>query len=76
MTYGCHNHMPFKTSMVVQNGWYHVNFRGVATRIPKLVEMPWRGTPECMYTTSEAGKTDPQCDGCYWKRNPIIGDNR
>lgn len=74
-TYQCHNRQPFRTTMRVQDGWVVINIRGLATRVPRMVDISFTGTPDCMYTSSPQGLVDPKCEGCKWKQ-PVIADNR
>lgn len=63
--YGCHNREPYKPSLVVQDGWFHRP--GADTRLPRMVVIPFRNRPDCVYTTSDLGRTDPRCSGCACK---------
>ena len=58
--YACHNHPPFKSSSIVQDGWY---MDGV-TRCPRLVTVKHVMSKDCQYskTTPDAG-----CGGCKWR---------
>lgn len=61
---GCHNRAPLGTKVLAaQDGW----FSDGHTRTPKMVPMPFRMNPSCVYTTSELGKADKKCDGCKWR---------
>lgn len=60
---GCHNREPFKTEIVVQDGWIY----GGDVRMAKTKTSPCRMAPDCQYTLTELGKADPQCAGCKWK---------
>jgi hypothetical protein len=60
MTNGCHNHPPYRQRVVVQDGWY---MDGV-TRVAKMVQVPFKMSPDCQYSKSGLGKADPGCNGC------------
>lgn len=73
--YACYNRQPYMDSMVVQSGWFDFNGTGPHMRAPRMVTIPFRGTRECVYTTSVQGQADLRCVGCKWQR-PITADNR
>ena len=58
--YACHSRPPLGKPLTVQNGWDSSWQR-------RMEERPFRLSTECRYTTSEQGKTDPQCEGCTWR---------
>lgn len=60
---GCHNRAPYKSSVVVQDGWEYMG----STRIPIVKEVPFVMTTDCNYKTTELGKNDERCNGCKWK---------
>jgi hypothetical protein len=61
MKYGCFNRPPLGTRpMPMQDGWY---IDGV-TRTPRLVPLPFRMRPECVYSQDKA---DQKCTGCKWR---------
>lgn len=64
---GCFNRPEFRRVYPAQDGWFNDGTRENATRTPKLVAVPFRLAPDCQYTHSEAGRTDPGCVGCRWK---------
>lgn len=65
--YACHNRREFKPYAVVQDGW----FMDGVTRTPKMVAVPFRLTPGCVYRTSDLGQADPRCTGCRWREAPV-----
>lgn len=64
MTNGCHNRPAYRTGVVVQDGWYMDGY----TRVPKMVQVPFKMSHECQYTKSDLGKADPACQGCKHKQ--------
>ncbi len=67
---GCHDRAPFASTLTVQDGWTSepspLGFES-STRMPVMVEVPFRNEPTCQYVNSPMGKADPQCSGCRWK---------
>jgi hypothetical protein len=67
MSYGCKDRPDFRTVFPAQDGYYIDGTRENATRTPRMVAVPFRMTKDCVYTTSELGRTDPGCSGCKWR---------
>lgn len=63
---GCHNRRDFKTSMPMQDGW----FMDGATRVPKMIAIPFAMRKDCAYTHTALGQTDPGCQGCKHRFTP------
>lgn len=63
---GCHNRQPYRSTIPMQDGWYMDGH----SRSPKMLSVPFRMNPECVYTTSELGQADAKCSGCKWKKPP------
>ena len=59
MSYGCHNRPPLGEPRMVPG----INKHG--RDCYELV--PHAMTRECQYTHSQAGRVDPQCEGCRWR---------
>jgi hypothetical protein len=55
--YQCHNRPLFKRTLTVQDG-----YKPDGTR--NMVEVPFRMSPLCDYTTSDLGKVDARCATC------------
>jgi len=57
---GCYNRKPF---VAHYGGWGLSSKTGepVQSRIPTVA------TPDCQYTKSALGQTDPNCAGCKWE---------
>lgn len=51
--YGCHNRPPFKQSTELRD--HHGRL---------VSSWPAAMNPECQYTHTELGKSDPRCEGC------------
>jgi hypothetical protein len=34
-----------------------------------MVDMEFRMSPDCIYSTSDLGQVDPKCEGCKWRAN-------
>jgi hypothetical protein len=65
---GCYNRAPFVDATVVQDGWQDQPFNSEnTTRVPLMVERPFRMEPDCQYTLTELGQADPCCIGCKWR---------
>lgn len=62
--HACHNRKPFQVSMAVQDGWIEM----AGSRVPSMTRIPFRNTPNCEYSLSPRGLTDPACDGCKWRQ--------
>jgi hypothetical protein len=61
--YACHNRQPFHPIVQMQDGW--IESRLVPdVRLPRMVEVPFRGSSSCNYTTTELGQVDERCAGC------------
>lgn len=60
MKNGCHNRAAYKTRVMVQDGWYMDGY----TRLPRMIEVPFKMSNDCQYTKTELGKADKRCDGC------------
>lgn len=56
----CNNRQPFKTSTVVQDGWY---MDGV-TRCPRMVKVKDAMSKDCQYSKETP---DERCVGCKWR---------
>lgn len=63
---GCHNRAPFRTTLVVQDGW----FMDGVTRVPRMVAAPFRMAPDCRYTHTELGQADTGCTDCRHRHQP------
>lgn len=46
--YGCHNRQDFKPVVITSHGQTH----------------PFTMNPDCQYTKTAAGQSDPKCHGC------------
>lgn len=64
--YACKNRAPLEQSAQAQDGW-------IDGWIRNMVEVPFRMSTDCNYTTTELGEKDKGCDGCVWKAQPAIG---
>lgn len=66
---GCYNRAPFKTQMVVPDGFWDDGLQ----RIPKLTSIPFRMSTECNYSRDPmgVGQKDPACEGCKHKVNEL-----
>lgn len=62
MTYQCFNREAFEPSMTVQDGWENSWAR-------RIVDIEFRGTEGCVYSTSDLGMKDKGCTGCTWRAN-------
>lgn len=60
---GCHSRAEFRPTMRAQDGWQDVG----ASRIPIMVEVPFRMSMDCRYTHTDLGKADKDCAGCPWR---------
>lgn len=58
--YACHNRPPFRSSTPMQAGW----FMDGVSRVPRMVAVPFRMSPDCNYTRTELGQADGRCTGC------------
>jgi hypothetical protein len=68
VTYGCFNRPDYKPSVSMQSGWWAQG----ESRRPRMVEVPFRMSPRCEYTsTSELGQADKRCVGCA-RRAPAL----
>lgn len=64
----CFDRPPFRTSMVVQDGWWMDGY----TRYPKMKAVEFRGSPGCVYSTDPLmGSKDPGCVGCKWRGGAV-----
>lgn len=50
---GCHNRAPFLPVVAMPDGH----------------SFPFRMAPDCQYTLSALGQSDPRCAGCRWRAN-------
>lgn len=66
MPYRCFNRPPFRETFHAQDGWFHRE--GADTRLPKIVNIPFRMSKQCEYSLSDLGKADAGCAGCEWKQ--------
>ena len=60
---GCHDRPAFRSLLPVQDGWWMDGH----TRVPRMVPSPFRLSPDCQYTKTDLGKSDPGCTRCKWK---------
>jgi len=58
---GCHNLPRIGDPLLVQDGWFHMNYMGQPTRLPRMVLIPFVNSLECRY---EKNFTDPGCTDC------------
>lgn len=68
----CFNRAPFKPEMTVQDGYTHravqVGELLAVERTPRLVDVPFRMSQACEYSTDDmVGKKDAGCIGCRWR---------
>jgi hypothetical protein len=61
-SYACHNRPPFKRTLLAQDG-----YKPDGTR--NMVEVPFRMSPLCEFTTTELGQVDERCGDCRHKTN-------
>lgn len=62
-SYQCHNREPYAASVSVQDGYTEAG----PYRIPKMIEVPFRMTPDCQYQLTDLGRADMRCAGCKHK---------
>lgn len=62
-TYGCHNRLPFKDGLWVQDGHVHEERSQAWVRLPRIVKIDSRMSRECKF---DLRATDPRCAGCSW----------
>ena len=60
MTYQCFNRKPFEQSIKVQDGFLNSWARN-------MVDMEFRMSEGCVYSSSDLGQADNQCQGCSWR---------
>ncbi len=65
--HGCHNRAPYKSEVIVQDGWAYAQHEDVMSRIPVMKAIPFTMTTDCNYTHTELGRTDKCCAGCKWR---------
>ena len=66
---GCHNRADYKPSYWVQDGYYDSEPGMPPTRLPRMVEVPFRMSQDCRYTHDPlVGQHDEGCMGCkhHW----------
>lgn len=68
MSYGCHNREPHKRTLMVQDGYHEYRDEHIAARVPLMIEVPFRMSQHCNYTSTELGKADTRCVGCKWRK--------
>lgn len=62
MTCALKNRGPFKSFMVIQDGWYSDGY----TRTPRMKAVPFRMSPDCEFQKSDQYNL-PDCVGCKHK---------
>ena len=74
MAYGCYNREPFKSEVVVQDGWHQPSGDRASTKAPALVKVPFRMSTECQYSQDPMGhgQKDPGCVGCKYQKEPRL----
>lgn len=65
--YACHNREPYGQTVRMQSGW--IDSPSGETRVPKMIEVPFRMNPACQFAYTELGKADKRCDGCKHKES-------
>jgi hypothetical protein len=76
--HSCFDRPPFASTMVVQDGYEPLPPNGspLLPRVPRMVEIPFRMTPGCVYgqdvsedaSRGSLGAYDPGCAGCSWRK--------
>ena len=65
---GCHNRADYKPSYLAQDGYYDSEPGMPPTRLPRMVEVPFRMAADCRYTRDAlVGQHDEGCIGCMRK---------
>jgi hypothetical protein len=60
--HGCHNRQPFKPWHHAQDGYHPMSKPEAGTRLPRIVQIPYRNTTDCQFT--RLNPNDPGCAGC------------
>ena len=63
MSYGCYDRAPFRPDFKAADTVTFQN--GIVA--PTVVTVPFRMAPDCQYTHTELGRSDPRCQGCKWR---------
>ena len=62
---GCHNRADYKPSYLAQDGYYDSEPGMPPTRLPRMVEVPFRMADGCQYAHDAlVGERDARCAGC------------
>lgn len=64
MPYACKDRPPFEQSIKVQDGFLNNWAR-------RMVDMEFRMSQGCIYSSSALGQADEKCQGCSWRAKEI-----
>lgn len=64
--YACKDREPYGQTVRMQEGW--IDSPSGETRVPKMVNQPFRMNPDCQYTHTTLGQNDTRCSGCKHRK--------